>query len=181
LYVPCKHFLNNILHGSYNSVRDFNNSNINFTLNWSRRTASDVWWNATKTTLGTALIQWNNSHPQNYSESLLRSNWVHPRYLMGVTRSLALCVMFCRSLFVLWFFFIWLLCCLSFFFWSLCCLSFDLRILISPLDRAVFHIPCKDACIGAAFVSVYVAIFSLMSFPVRLCGSSCWILYSGDS
>jgi hypothetical protein len=39
------------------------------------------------------------------------------------TRSLVLCVMFCRSLFVL----------LSFFFRLLCCLSFDLRILISPL------------------------------------------------
>jgi hypothetical protein len=41
-----------------------------------------------------------------------------------VTRSLVLCVMFCRLLFVH----------LSFFFWSLCCLSFfDLKILITPL------------------------------------------------
>jgi hypothetical protein len=41
-----------------------------------------------------------------------------------VARSLGLCVVFCRSLFVL----------LSFFFWPLCCLSFfDLRILITPL------------------------------------------------
>ena len=41
-----------------------------------------------------------------------------------VTRSLVLCVCFCRSLFVL----------LYFFFWSLCCLFFfDLRILITPL------------------------------------------------
>ena len=39
---------------------------------------------------------------------------------IGVTRSLLLCAMFCRSLFVL----------LSFFFWPLCCLSFYLRILI---------------------------------------------------
>ena len=39
-----------------------------------------------------------------------------------VTRSLVLCVMFCRSLFVL----------SSFYFWPLCCLSFDLRILITP-------------------------------------------------
>ena len=37
-----------------------------------------------------------------------------------VTRSLVLCVRFCRSLFVL-------------FFLPLCCLSFDLRILITPL------------------------------------------------
>jgi hypothetical protein len=83
--------------------------------------------------IGTALIQWNNSHPQNYSESLLRSNWVHPRYLMGVTRSLALCVMFCRSLFVL----------LYFFFWPLCRLSFDLRILIIGIfmlvSREILH------------------------------------------
>ena len=40
-----------------------------------------------------------------------------------VTRSLVLCVMFCRSLFVL----------LSFFLWSFCCLFlFDLWILITP-------------------------------------------------
>ena len=39
------------------------------------------------------------------------------------TRSLVLCVLFCRSLFVL----------LYFFFWILCCLFFDLRILGTPL------------------------------------------------
>ena len=44
-----------------------------------------------------------------------------------VIRSLVSCVMFCRSLFVLFFFF-------SFFLWPLCCLSFvALRILITPL------------------------------------------------
>jgi hypothetical protein len=43
------------------------------------------------------------------------------------TRSLMLCVMFCRLLFDL----------LTFFFWSLCCLSyFDIRILITPLVSA---------------------------------------------
>ena len=49
-----------------------------------------------------------------------------PPILSGVrvvTRSLLVCVMFCRSFFVL----------LSFFIWSLFCLSFDLRILIIPL------------------------------------------------
>jgi hypothetical protein len=41
-----------------------------------------------------------------------------------VTRSLVLCVMFCKSLFILW----------SFFFWPLSCLFFfDLRILITSL------------------------------------------------
>jgi len=40
-----------------------------------------------------------------------------------VARSLAICVVFCRSLFVLF----------SFFFWPLCCLFFfDLQILITP-------------------------------------------------
>jgi hypothetical protein len=47
-------------------------------------------------------------------------------FLVGVrgTLSLVLCVMFCRSLFVLLFFFFWPLCCLSF---------FDLQILIIHL------------------------------------------------
>ena len=42
-----------------------------------------------------------------------------------VTRSLVLCAMFCRSLFVHLYFFFWPLCCLSSF--------VDLRILITPL------------------------------------------------
>ena len=45
-----------------------------------------------------------------------------------VTRSLVLCVMFCRSLFVL----------LSFVFWPLCCLFFfDLRILVTLLVSSI--------------------------------------------
>ena len=53
------------------------------------------------------------------------TNLISPPVVSGVrvTRSLVLCVLFCRSLFVL----------LSFFFWPLCSLSFDLRILITPL------------------------------------------------
>ena len=43
---------------------------------------------------------------------------------VSVTRSLVLCVVFCRSLFVLLFFFDWPLCCLFF---------LDIRILITPL------------------------------------------------
>ena len=43
--------------------------------------------------------------------------------VVHVTRSLVFCVMFCRSLFVL----------LYFFFWPLCCLFFDIRFLITPL------------------------------------------------
>jgi hypothetical protein len=57
-----------------------------------------------------------------------------------VTRSLALCIMFCRSLFVLFLLTIVLSVLLSFghcvvcssVFWSLCCLFFDIRILITP-------------------------------------------------
>jgi hypothetical protein len=46
--------------------------------------------------------------------------WIEPEFTPGrVTWSLVLCIMFCKSLFVL----------LSYFFWVLCCLSFlDLRI-----------------------------------------------------
>jgi hypothetical protein len=43
---------------------------------------------------------------------------------VGVTPYLVLCVFFCRSLFVLLYFFFWPLCCLFF---------FDIRILITPL------------------------------------------------
>jgi hypothetical protein len=43
--------------------------------------------------------------------------------LVRVTRSLILCAMLCRSLFVL----------LSFFLWPMCCLSFELLILITHL------------------------------------------------
>ena len=46
--------------------------------------------------------------------------------LVRVTRSIILCAMLCRSLFVL----------LYFFFWPMCFLSFDLLILITPLVSA---------------------------------------------
>jgi len=46
-----------------------------------------------------------------------------------VTRSLILCVMFCRSLFALLYFFFWPLCCLFF---------FDLQILITHLLSSIF-------------------------------------------
>ena len=59
------------------------------------------------------------------------------------TRSLVLCVMFCRSLFVL----------LSFFFRLLCCLSFDLRILISPL------VSSNSSLILTQQVGVYIKFF----------------------
>jgi hypothetical protein len=51
-----------------------------------------------------------------------------------VTRSLVLCVMFCRSLFVL----------LSFFLWPLCCLYFDLRILITSLVSCGHCVVCPS-------------------------------------
>ena len=43
---------------------------------------------------------------------------------VGVTPYLVICVFFCRSLFVLLYFFFWPLCCLFF---------FDIRVLITPL------------------------------------------------
>jgi hypothetical protein len=54
-------------------------------------------------------------------KDVLRNNWKKNQSLI---RSLVFCVMFCRSLFVLLYFFSWRLCCLSF---------FDLRILITIL------------------------------------------------
>jgi hypothetical protein len=58
--------------------------------------------------------------------STLQSYLRSPLVFRGVrvTRSLVFCVMFCGSLFVLLYFFICQLCCLSF---------FDVRILITPL------------------------------------------------
>ena len=49
-----------------------------------------------------------------------------------VTRSLVLMCMFCRSLFV-------------FFFWPLCCLSLDLRILITSLISSHSSYTCNSA------------------------------------
>jgi hypothetical protein len=58
-----------------------------------------------------------------YEQLILRSTWVHLRFVNGVqaTRSLVLCVSVVDR-------------CLSFFYWPLSCLSFiDVRILITPL------------------------------------------------
>ena len=69
--------------------------------------------------------------------SPFRSTLVHPLPLVGVhvTRSLVLCVMFCRSLFVL----------LYFFFWPLCCLFFlDLQIFIIYYTFGIFKLFCQQ-------------------------------------
>ena len=58
-----------------------------------------------------------------------------------VTRSLVLCVMFCRTLFIVW----------SFFFW--CCLSFDLRLLITPL------VPSNFSCLFVFFWPLHFLTF----------------------
>jgi hypothetical protein len=53
------------------------------------------------------------------------STWVHPWFLVGfVLLIFSFMCMFCRSLFVLLYFFFWPLCCLFF---------FDIQILITPL------------------------------------------------
>ena len=63
--------------------------------------------------------------PENLSSLLVFSGF-------HVTRSLVLCVMFCRSLFVL-------------FFWPLRCLSFfDLEILITPLVSSNYSSICRS-------------------------------------
>ena len=65
-------------------------------------------------------------HQWNRNCSPFRSTQVHPRFQWGscyLIFSFTVCVMFCRSLFVL----------MSFFVWPLCCLSLDLRILMTHL------------------------------------------------
>jgi hypothetical protein len=75
---------------------------------------------------------------------------------------LVFCVMFCRSLFVLWFFFCW----------SLCCLSFDLRLLITPLvssnsssqsDMHHFYFICIQGRI-----CIFAVLSDFCDFPVHI-------------
>ena len=78
-----------------------------------------------------------------------------------VNRSLVLCVMFCRSLFVLLYFFIWPLCCLFF---------FGLRILITSLwylqtfldRRWMDYSNCLAGGIGLSFIAL-----ATFSFPIE--------------
>ena len=82
-------------------------------------------YNSCLETPGTKLIQINTRRAPLVSLHLrerLRSPPVFSE--IRVVRSLVFCGMFCRSLFVL----------LYFFFWPVCFLSFDLRILITPFD-----------------------------------------------
>jgi hypothetical protein len=62
-----------------------------------------------------------------------------PSVLCGVrvARSLVFCVIICRSLFALMFFFIW----------QLCCLFFDLRLLIDPLVSLCFLFIPRPLCV----------------------------------
>ena len=59
--------------------------------------------------------------PEHLSSSLVLSGF-------RVARSSVFCVLFCRSLFVL----------LSFFVWLLCCLSFDLQVLNIPVNSSMY-------------------------------------------
>jgi hypothetical protein len=64
-----------------------------------------------------------------------------------VTRSLVLCVVFCRLLF--------------FFYWALCCLFFDLQILITPLDQLYYkmstlHINCAINSLINTLETLYI-------------------------
>ena len=64
-----------------------------------------------------------------------------------VTRSIVLYVMFCRSLFVL----------LYFFFWPLCCLFFDIRILITLL-------------VSSNSSYMYIISFLSNNYPINIAG-----------
>jgi hypothetical protein len=97
------------------------------------------------------------------------SKWFHYGFSgVHITRTLILCVMFCRSLFVP----------LSFFFCPLCGLSIDLRILITPLVSSnssyiefkiykinliiVVSVVCQmSGCSGACWQSLYNFLFSI--------------------
>jgi len=75
----------------------------------------------------------------------------HPGFCwVRVTRSLVLCVMFCRSLFVP----------LPFFFRPFCCLFFDLRILITSL---VSYLVNKPHFVLPSFFDLRILITSLVS------------------
>jgi hypothetical protein len=80
------------------------------------------------------------------------------RTWIRVTRSLVLCVMFCRSLFVL----------LYLFFWPLCCLFiFDIRILITPLVSSKFSSQRNNIILFFFFLLV-------QCFDMRGGCSLCW-------
>ena len=95
-----------------------------------------------------------------------RSTWVQPRFLVGSCYSIfSFICMFCRSLFVLLYFFFWPLCCLSF---------FDIRILINPLvssNSSWLRVVCGVRVahlINNMFCIIVLLVFDLC--PV------CWVL-----
>jgi hypothetical protein len=86
-----------------------------------------------------------------------------------VTRSLVLCLMFCRSLFVL----------LSFFFWPLCCLFFfDIRIMITSLVSCVHCVVCSSSIYGFWLppFGILWPLCCLFFFDIRILITSLWYL-----
>ena len=85
---------------------------------------------------------------------------LNPEYLRSfqifsgfrVAQSLVLCVVLCRSLFVLLSFFFWSLYCLSF--WSLYCLSFFLRLLATNLVSSNFSTKRKSYLFSWNFIFI---------------------------
>ena len=91
---------------------------------------------SSNTTGGTSAAR--TAYPHGPPEFFLGFSWV------GDTRCLVFCVVFCRSLFVILFFFFWPLCCLSF---------FDLLILITPF------VSSNSSCIHLTiYLSIWLSI-----------------------
>ena len=88
-----------------------------------------------------------------------------------VTRSLVLCLMFCRSLFVL----------LSFFFWPLCCLFFfDIRILITSLVSCGHCVVCSSSIYGF-WLPLWYLVAIVLSVLLRYTDSDYLPLVSSNS
>jgi hypothetical protein len=69
-------------------------------------------------------------------------------------------LMFCRSLFVL----------LYFFFWPLCCLFFDIRILITPLissNSSYIFLGCSPDCLSIVYIAVHTYFKSVDIHPLN--------------
>ena len=84
--------------------------------------------------------------------------WVYPRFLMGfvLLDHIDFCVVFCKSLFVVLFFFFWPLYCLSF---------FELRFLITPTFLKIYLYTLQTTFfVFGLFVLKLLSIFNFLPF-----------------
>jgi len=77
-------------------------------------------------------------------------------YLVGIR--FGFCIMFCRSLFVLLFFFVW----------PLYCLSFNLRLLGTPLAYLKLFLDARDFITGTSNQAGYATHCRLSSFHIKV-------------